>query len=56
TPQLNGVAKKKNRTVLNMVRSMMSFAQLLLSFWEYALETEAKLLHMAIQAMPPNAI
>ncbi|KAL0286987.1 UNVERIFIED_CONTAM: hypothetical protein Sradi_7135200 [Sesamum radiatum] len=43
TPQLNGVSERRNRTLLNMVRSMMSFTELPLSFWGYALETAAKL-------------
>ena len=32
TPQQNGVAEKKNRTLLEMVRSMMSYSTLLISF------------------------
>ncbi|KAJ8512155.1 hypothetical protein OPV22_002589 [Ensete ventricosum] len=32
TPQLNRVLERKNRTLLDMVRSMMSFADLLVSF------------------------
>ncbi|KAK4383314.1 Retrovirus-related Pol polyprotein from transposon TNT 1-94 [Sesamum angolense] len=44
TPQLNGVAERRNRTLLDMIRSMMSFAELPLSFWGYALETAARLL------------
>ncbi|KAL0404319.1 UNVERIFIED_CONTAM: Transposon Ty1-BL Gag-Pol polyprotein [Sesamum radiatum] len=47
TPQLNSVFKRRNRTLLDMVRSMMSFTELPLSFWGYALETAAKLLNMA---------
>ncbi|KAL0455286.1 UNVERIFIED_CONTAM: Retrovirus-related Pol polyprotein from transposon TNT 1-94 [Sesamum latifolium] len=47
TPQLNGVAEMRNRTLLDMVRSMMSFTELPLSFWGYALETAAKLLNIA---------
>ncbi|KAL0448531.1 UNVERIFIED_CONTAM: Retrovirus-related Pol polyprotein from transposon RE2 [Sesamum latifolium] len=39
TPQLNGVAERRNRTLLDMVRSMMSFTELPLSFWGHALET-----------------
>ncbi|KAA0059677.1 gag/pol protein [Cucumis melo var. makuwa] len=38
TPQQNGVSERRNRTLLDMVRSMMSFAQLPDSFWGYALE------------------
>ena len=32
TPQQNGVAEKRNRTLLDMVRSMMNFSTLPLSF------------------------
>ena len=38
-PQQNGFAERRNRTLLEMVRSMMSYASLLVSFWGYALET-----------------
>ena len=40
-PQWNGVSEQRNRTLLDMVRSMMSQADLPLSFWGYALETAA---------------
>ena len=41
TPQWNGVSERRNRTLLDMVRSMMSHAELSNSFWEYALLTAA---------------
>ena len=41
TPQCNGVSECRNRTLLNMVRSMISLISLPLSFWGYALETTA---------------
>jgi transposase InsO family protein len=41
TPQRNGVSERRNRTLLDMVRSMMSQSNLPLSFWGYALETAA---------------
>ncbi|KAL0444187.1 UNVERIFIED_CONTAM: hypothetical protein Slati_2141400 [Sesamum latifolium] len=47
TPQLNDVSKRRNRTLLEMVRSMMSFTELPLSFCGYALEMTTKLLNMA---------
>ncbi|KAL0387629.1 UNVERIFIED_CONTAM: Retrovirus-related Pol polyprotein from transposon TNT 1-94, partial [Sesamum radiatum] len=47
TPQLNGVAERRNRTLLDMIRSMMSFTELPLSFWGYALETATRLLNIA---------
>ncbi|KAL0405845.1 UNVERIFIED_CONTAM: hypothetical protein Slati_3898400 [Sesamum latifolium] len=47
TPQLNGMAERRNRTLLDMVQSMMSFMELPPSFWGYALETATKLLYIA---------
>jgi hypothetical protein len=41
TPQRNGVFEHHNRTLLDMVRSMMSLTDLPLSFWGYTLETAA---------------
>ena len=41
TPQCNGVSVHPNRTLLDMVQSMMSLIDLPLSFWGYALETAA---------------
>ena len=38
-PQCNGVSERRNRTLLDIVRSMMSLTDLPLSFWGYALET-----------------
>ena len=47
TPQRNGVSERCNRTLLDMVRSMMSLTDLPLSFWGYALETAAFTLNRA---------
>ncbi|KAK8704646.1 hypothetical protein V6N13_048264 [Hibiscus sabdariffa] len=41
TPQWNGVSERRNQTLLDMVRSMMSHSDLLISFWGHALETAA---------------
>ena len=41
TPQWNGVSERRNRTLLDMVRSMMTQADLPPSFWGHALETVA---------------
>nr|GEW05814.1 hypothetical protein [Tanacetum cinerariifolium] len=46
TPQHNGVSERRNRTLLDMVRSMMSQITLPKSFWDYALETAARILNM----------
>ncbi|GJR61303.1 retrotransposon protein, putative, ty1-copia subclass [Tanacetum coccineum] len=48
TPQHNGVFERRNRTLLNMVRSMMSLTTLLLSFWDYALVPAARILNMVL--------
>ena len=47
TPQRNGVSERRNRILLDMVRSMMYLTDLLLSFWGYALETVAFTLNRA---------
>ena len=47
TPHRNGVSERRNRTLLDMVRSMMSLTSLPLSFWGYALETTAFTLNRA---------
>ena len=41
TPQRNGVSECHNRTLFDIVQSMMSLTDLPLSFWGYALETAA---------------
>ncbi|KAK8640398.1 hypothetical protein V6N13_008152 [Hibiscus sabdariffa] len=41
TPQWNGVSERRNQTLLDMVRSMMSHSGLRISFWGHALETVA---------------
>ncbi|GJS87004.1 NIN-like protein [Tanacetum coccineum] len=46
TPQHNGVSERRNRTLLDMVRSMMNLTTLPLSFWDYALESATRILNM----------
>ncbi|GJT88313.1 retrotransposon protein, putative, ty1-copia subclass [Tanacetum coccineum] len=46
TPQPNGVSEKRNRTLLDMVRSMFNVTTLPLSFWDYALESAVRILNM----------
>ncbi|GJT14461.1 retrotransposon protein, putative, ty1-copia subclass [Tanacetum coccineum] len=46
TPQHNGVSERRNRTFLDMVRSMMNLTTLSLSFWDYALESTTRILNM----------
>ena len=58
TPQHNGVSKCHNRTLLDIVQSMMSLTDLTLSFSGYALETVAFTLNRApsksIETAPYN--
>ncbi|GJZ89322.1 retrotransposon protein, putative, ty1-copia subclass [Tanacetum coccineum] len=46
TPQMNGVSERRNRTLIDMVRSMMSQTTFPKSFWDYALESVARILNM----------
>ncbi|KAL0455125.1 UNVERIFIED_CONTAM: hypothetical protein Slati_0851700 [Sesamum latifolium] len=54
TPQLKGVAERRNQTLLDMVRSMMSFTKLPPSFWGHALETAVKLLNIVPSKSVPQ--
>ena len=45
TPQLNGVAERRNRTLLDKVRSMLSYTDLPISLWGYALQTAAYIIN-----------
>nr|KYP40054.1 Retrovirus-related Pol polyprotein from transposon TNT 1-94 [Cajanus cajan] len=45
TPQQNGVSERRNRTLLDMVRSMLSNSSLPISLWTYALKTAMYLLN-----------
>ena len=47
TPQHNGVSEHCNRTLLDIVCSMMSLTDLPLSFWGYASETAVSTLNRA---------
>ena len=52
TPQKNGVAERCNRTLMDMVRSILSNSTLPLSLWMYARKTVVYLLNR----VPSNAI
>ncbi|KAD2806280.1 hypothetical protein E3N88_39657 [Mikania micrantha] len=47
TPQLNGVSERRNRTLLDMVQSMMCRTNLPHSFWSFALMTAARIVNLA---------
>ena len=48
TPQHNGVVERRNRTLLDMVRSMMGKEDLPKSFWGYALMTVVYILNRVL--------
>ncbi|KAK0586091.1 hypothetical protein LWI29_000773 [Acer saccharum] len=54
TPQQNGVAERRNRTLMEMVRSMISFSSLPNSFWGYALQTAAYILNVVPSKSVPK--
>ena len=45
TPQYNGVLERRKWTLLDMIRSMIEFANLPIFFWGYALETVCYILN-----------
>jgi len=45
TPQQNGVAEKRNHTLMEMVRSMINYSNVPLSLWMYALKNATYLLN-----------
>ena len=56
TPQQNGVAERRNMTLLDMVRSMLSYSTLPISFWGYALNTAMYLLNSVPKSIPKTPI
>ena len=53
-PQQNDVAERRNQTLLEMVRSMMSYASLPNSFWGYALKTSQYILNLVSSKAIPT--
>ena len=44
-PQQNGITKRRNRTLMEMTRSMIAYADLLVHFWRKALSTATYILN-----------
>jgi hypothetical protein len=44
-PQQNGIAERQNRTVMDMVRSMLSYSNLPVKLWMKALKTVMHILN-----------
>ena len=53
-PQQNGVVEKRNQTLLDMIRYMMSFSGLPISFWGYALDTAMYILNLVPSKSVPK--
>ena len=54
TPEQNGVAERRNRTLLDMVKSMLSHSSLPISMWIYALKTAVYLLNRIPSEVVPK--
>ena len=54
TPQQNGVAARRKRTLLDMVRIILSYLTLPISFWGYALNTVMYLLNLVLLKSVPK--
>ncbi|KAL0318363.1 UNVERIFIED_CONTAM: Retrovirus-related Pol polyprotein from transposon TNT 1-94 [Sesamum angustifolium] len=54
TPQQNGVAERRNRTLMDMVRSMMSHTNLSLELWSEALKTAVYILNRVPSKVVPK--
>ena len=55
-PQQNGVAKRRNRTLMDMVRSMMSYSTLPISLWMEALKTPIHILNRVPNKSVPKTL
>jgi transposase InsO family protein len=55
-PQQNGVAERHNRTLMDMVRSMMSYSNLPLSLWMEVLKTVIHILNRVPSKSVPKAL
>jgi hypothetical protein len=47
-PQQNGAAERRNRTLMNIVRSMLSYSTLPISLWMEALKTIVHILNRVL--------
>ena len=56
TPQQNGVSEKYNRTLMDMVRSMLINSTLPVSLWIYTLKTTMYLLNRVPSKIVPKTM
>jgi hypothetical protein len=55
-PQQGGVAEKHNRTLMDMIRSMLSYSTLLISLWMEALKTAIHILNRVPSKSVPKTL
>jgi len=55
-PQQNGVAERRNRTLMDMVRSMISYSTLPISLWMEALKTAIHILNRVPSKSVPKTL
>jgi hypothetical protein len=55
-PQQNGVAERRNRTLMDMVRSMLSYSMLPISLWMEALKTAVHILNQVPSKSVPRKL
>jgi hypothetical protein len=53
-PQQNGVAERRNRTLMDMVRNMLSYSTLLISLWMEVLKTAVHILNRVLSKSVPK--
>jgi hypothetical protein len=53
-PQQNGVAEKHNHTLMDMVRSMLSYSTLPISLWMEALKIVVHILNRVLSKLVPK--
>jgi transposase InsO family protein len=53
-PQQNGVAERRNRTLMNMVRNMLSYSTLMISLWMETLKTVVHILNRVSSKSVPK--
>jgi len=53
-PQQNGVAKRQNRTLMDMVHSMLSYSNLPVNLWMETLKTAAHILNQVPSKAVPK--
>ncbi|GKF40869.1 retrovirus-related pol polyprotein from transposon TNT 1-94 [Tanacetum coccineum] len=54
TPQQNGVAKRKNRTLIEVARTMLADSKLLTTFWAEAVSTACYIQNRVLIVKPHN--